>query len=132
VLVTVTASAVNVVVPVTVVSSVFVKGTVSVIVSRVSSIETTVDVLTATEVTVTVGMLRNDEQNSAAVGKARSSSTTGEISWHSVSLTSASPGISFWAELAAANERRSEVMEVRILIRGSDSGPIVDVCTCHW
>jgi hypothetical protein len=122
VLVTVTASAVKVVVPVTVVSSVFVKGTVSVIVSRVPSIETTVDVLTATEVTVTVGMLRNDEQNSGA----------GEISWHSVSLTLASPGISLWAKLATANERKSEVMEVRILIRGSDSGPIVDVCTCHW
>lgn len=80
VIVTETASAVKVVVPVTVVSSVFVKDSVSVIVSRVSVVEMTVDVLTALEVTVTVGMARSDEQNPAAVGTARSSSTIGEMS----------------------------------------------------
>jgi len=79
-MVTRTASAVKVVVPVTVVSSVFVKDSVSVVVSRVSVVEMTVDVLIALEVTVTVGMARSDEQNSAAVGTVRSSSTRGETS----------------------------------------------------
>jgi len=80
VMVTETASAVKVVVPVTVVSSVFVRDSVSVIVSRVSVVEMTVDVLIALEVKVTVGMARSDEQNAAAVGTARSSSTRGEMS----------------------------------------------------
>lgn len=84
--VTVTASAVRVVVPVTEVSSVFVKVASSVVVSRVSTIEVTVNVLTASEVTVTVGMLSRDEQNSVADGTASSPSTTGEMSSHSVSL----------------------------------------------
>ena len=79
VIVTKTASAVKVVMPVTVVSSVFVKDSVSVIVSRESVVEMTVDVLIALEVTVAVGMARTDEQNSAAVGTARSSSTRGEM-----------------------------------------------------
>lgn len=74
------ASAVKVAVPVTVVSSVFVKDSVRVIVSTVSVAEMTVDVLMALEVTVTVGIARSDEQNSAAVGLARSSSTRGEMS----------------------------------------------------
>ena len=78
--VTKTASAVKVVVPVIVVSSVFMRDSVSVIVSRVSVVEMTVDVLIALEVTVTVGIARSDEQNSAAVGTARSSSTRGERS----------------------------------------------------
>jgi len=78
--VTKTASAVKVVVPVIVVSSVFMRDSVSVIVSRVSVVEMTVDVLIALEVTVTVGIARSDEQNSAAVGTARSSSTRGEMS----------------------------------------------------
>ena len=132
VIVTKTASAVKVVMPVTVVSSVFVKDSVSVIVSRESVVEMTVDVLIALEVTVAVGMARTDEQNSAAVGTARSSSTRGEMSRHSESLTSVSPGISSWAELATAKERRREVMDVRILVKFSDSGPTVDVCSCHW
>ena len=80
VIVTKTASAVKVVVPVTVVSSVFVRDSVSVIVSRVFAVEMTVDVLIALEVKVTVGMARSDEQNSAAVGTVRSSSTRGEMS----------------------------------------------------
>jgi len=80
VMVTKTASAVKVVVPVTVVSSVFVKDSVSVVVSRMSVVEMTVDVLIALEVTMTVGMARSDEQNCAAVGTARSSSTRGEMS----------------------------------------------------
>lgn len=84
--VTVTASAVRVVVPVTEVSSVFVKVASSVVVSRVSTIEITVNVLTASEVTVTVGMLSRDEQNSVTDGTASSPSTTGEMSSHSVSL----------------------------------------------
>lgn len=84
--VTVTASAVRVVVPVTEVSSVFVKVASSVVVSRVSTIEVTVNVLTASEVTVTVGMLSRDEQNSVADGTASSPSTTGEMRSHSVSL----------------------------------------------
>ena len=66
--VTVTASAVRVVVPVTAVSSVFVKVDSSVVVSRVSTIEVRVNVSTASEVTVTVGMVSSDEQNGCAHG----------------------------------------------------------------
>jgi hypothetical protein len=110
--VTVTASAVRVVVPVTAVSSVFVKVDSSVVVSRVSTIEVRVNVSTASEVTVTVGMVSSDEQNSVADGTASSPSTTGEMSSHSVST---------------ARESRSEVMDVRMVMRISDSGPNVDL-----
>ena len=58
----------------------------SVVVSRVSTIEVRVNVSTASEVTVTVGMVSSDEQNSVADGTASSPSTTGEMSSHSVSL----------------------------------------------
>ena len=126
-----TASAVKVVVPVTVVSSVFVKVAVDVTVSRVSAIEIRVDVLTAVEVTVMVGMLSSDEQNSVADGTVRSSSTVGEMSLHSESLSSLSPGTSSWAEQATAKESRNEATDVRIMIKVSDSGPTVDFCFCH-
>jgi hypothetical protein len=128
----VTASTVKVVVPVTVVSPVFVRVSVSVFVSRASATEVKVDVLIAVEVTVTVGMLSNDEQNSAPDGTERSSSTRGEMSLHSESLSSLVPGTSSWAELATARDSRSEVMEVRILNRVSDSGPTVGFSSCHW
>lgn len=131
VLVTVTASAVKVIVPVTVVSSVFVNTAVDVTVSRVSAMDVRVDVLMAIEVTVTVGMLSSDEQNSLADGTMRKPSTTGEMSPHSESLSSVRLGTSSWAELATARESRSEEMDARILIKVSDSGPTVDCCFCH-
>lgn len=82
VLVTVTASAVRVMVPVMVVSSVLVKIAVEVRISRVSVYETEVAVLTSIEVTVAVGIWSKEEQNAKGDESAFRPSTTSKISLH--------------------------------------------------
>ena len=78
----------------------------------VSVIETEVEVLTVVDVTVTVGILSNDEQNDVADGATRKAPTTTETRAHSSSL---SPRASSATELAAANDSRSEPTYTRIL-----------------
>jgi hypothetical protein len=114
VVVSVTTSAVRVVVP-TIVVRAEVSTVIDVVVSETSVFATEVAVVANVLVTVAVGILSSDEQNAVAVGAPLRLFTTAEISWHSSCFNWLRSRAFSATEVAAANDSRNGAKHERIL-----------------